>query len=156
MELDSSWSSRAVSAEDAVAHIPSGARVFVHGAAATPTPLLDALAARRDASGLRIYHLHTQGSASCFDPEVASRLRSVSMFVGADARLAVADGRADFMPVFLSDIPHLFSSGAIPHFSTGIPTPEVSCISGSIGMRSNAATFRRPSPHTNATSTTFS
>ena len=114
MELDSSWSSRAVSAADAVAHIPSGARVFVHGAAATPTPLLDALAARRDVSGLRIYHLHTQGSASCFDPEVASRLRSVSMFVGADARLAVADGRADFMPVFLSDIPHLFSSGAIP------------------------------------------
>jgi acyl-CoA hydrolase len=36
------------------------------------------------------------------------------MFVGADARLAVAEGRADFMPVFLSDIPQLFSSGAIP------------------------------------------
>jgi 4-hydroxybutyrate CoA-transferase len=113
MELDSSWSARAVSAADAVAHVPSAARVFVHGAAATPVPLLDALAARRDLEAVRLYHLHTQGSASCFAPAVSGWLRSVSMFVGADARPAVADGRADFMPVFLSDIPGLFVSGAI-------------------------------------------
>jgi acyl-CoA hydrolase len=114
MDLDSSWSARAVSAADAVSHVPSGARVFVHGAAATPIPLLDALAARRDLEGVRLYHLHTQGTASCFAPEVTGRLRSVSMFVGGDARGAVADGRADFMPVFLSDIPDLFATGAIP------------------------------------------
>jgi acyl-CoA hydrolase len=114
MELDSSWGARAVSAAEAIAHVPSGARVFVHGAAATPIPLLDALAARRDLEGGRLYHLHTQGSASCFAADVTSRLRSISMFVGADARPAVADGRADFMPVFLSDIPVLFSSGAVP------------------------------------------
>ncbi len=114
MELDSSWSARAVSAAEAVAHVPSGSRVFVHGAAATPIPLLDALAARTDIEGVRLYHLHTQGANRCFGPDVTGRLRSVSMFVGADARSAVADGRADFMPVFLSDIPQLFSSGAIP------------------------------------------
>jgi acyl-CoA hydrolase len=114
MVLDPSWSARAVSAADAVAHVPTGARVFVHGAAATPIPLLDALAARRDLEGVRLYHLHTQGSTTCFAPDVAARLRSVSMFVGADARPAVSEGRADFMPVFLSDIPQLFSSGAIP------------------------------------------
>lgn len=114
MELDPSWAARAVSAADAVALVPSGARVFVHGAAATPVPLLDALAARRDVEGVRLYHLHTQGSASCFGPDAAGRLRSISMFVGADARSAVAEGRADFMPVFLSDIPALFASGAVP------------------------------------------
>jgi len=114
MELDSSWAARAVSAADAVAHVPSRARVFVHGAAATPIPLLDALAARRDLEGVRLYHLHTQGATKCFEPAVAGWLRSVSMFVGADARTAVADGRADFMPVFLSDIPALFTSGAVP------------------------------------------
>src|ERR1041385_9217770 len=114
MELDSSWAGRAVSAADAVAQIPSRARVFVHGAAATPIPLLDALATRRDVENVRLYHLHTQGTASCFAPDVTDWLRSVSMFVGADARPAVGDGRADFIPVFLSDIPGLFASGAIP------------------------------------------
>jgi 4-hydroxybutyrate CoA-transferase len=114
MELDSSWPARAVSAAEAVAHVPSGARVFVHGAAATPVPLIDALAARSDLEGVRLYHLHTQGMASCFAEGLAGRLRSVSMFVGADARPAVADGRADFMPVFLSDIPGLFASGSVP------------------------------------------
>ena len=114
MDLDSSWASRAVSAADAVAHVRSGDRVFVHGAAATPIPLIDALSARRDLDGVRLYHLHTQGSTACFAPEVTDWLRSVSMFVGPDARAAVHDGRADFMPVFLSDIPGLFSSGAVP------------------------------------------
>src|SRR5690349_18999192 len=108
------WSSRAVSAADAVAHVASGSRVFVHGAAATPVPLLDALAARTDLEGVRLYHLHTAGTASFVAPEVASRLRSVSFFVGPTVRAAVDAGRADFLPVFLSDIPALFVSGAVP------------------------------------------
>ena len=108
------WTSRAVSAADAVAAIPSGARVFVHGAAATPVALLDALAARRDVTDVRLYHLHTTGTASFLAPEVAPHLRSVSFFVGPDARAAVAEGRADFIPVFLSDIPGLLTSRAVP------------------------------------------
>ena len=106
--------SRAGSATDVLAHVRSGARIFVHGAAATPVALLDALAARTDLEGVRLYHLHTTGTRSFVAPEVAGRLRSVSFFVGPDVRAAVADGRADFMPVFLSDIPELFASGAIP------------------------------------------
>ena len=114
MQLDPSWASRAGSAEQVAALVPGGARVFVHGAAATPTPLLDALVARRSLDGVRLYHLHTGGPASFADPEVGARIRSVSFFVGPHLRAAVAEGRADFMPVFLSDIPHLFESGAIP------------------------------------------
>ncbi|MGE0395274.1 MAG: acetyl-CoA hydrolase/transferase family protein [Kofleriaceae bacterium] len=114
MQLDPSWASRAGSAADIAALIPAGARVFVHGAAATPTPLVDALVARRDLDAVRLYHLHTGGPASFADPEVSSRIRSVSFFVGPHLRSAVAEGRADFMPVFLSDIPELFASRAIP------------------------------------------
>jgi len=112
--MDSSWSARAVDAADAVRHLTSGMRVFVHGAAATPTPLLDALAARTDVEGVRLYHLHTTGEASFAAPEQEGRLRSVSFFTGGPLRAAVAEGRADFMPVFLSDIPALFSTRRIP------------------------------------------
>ena len=105
------WTSRAVSAADVVARVPSGARVFIHGAAATPVPLVDALAARTDVEGLRVYHLHTQGTAAHCESD---RMRSVSFFVAANARAAVKEGRADFMPIFLSDIPALFTCGAVP------------------------------------------
>ena len=88
------WADRAISAAEAVALITSGARVFVHGAAATPVPLLDALAARTDLADVRLYHLHTTGTASFLAPAVSPWLRSVSFFVGPDARAAVADGRA--------------------------------------------------------------
>lgn len=112
--LDPNWRSRAVSADAAISLIASGMRVFVHGAAATPAPLLDALAARADLEGVRVYHLHTEGAAPWTSGEAARRVRSVSLFCGPALRPAVADGRADFMPVFLSDVPSLFLSGAIP------------------------------------------
>ncbi|MDB4928948.1 MAG: 4-hydroxybutyrate coenzyme transferase [Myxococcaceae bacterium] len=105
---------RAVSAADALRLVPAGARIFVHGAAATPSPLLAALAARDDLDGVRLYHLHTSGPFPFAAPELARRFRSVSLFVGDDLRRAVADGDADYIPVFLADIPALFTSGAIP------------------------------------------
>ncbi len=94
--------------------MPSGANVFVHGAAATPVPLLDALAAREDLDGVTLYHLHTEGTSHFVAPEVKGRIRSVSLFTGPDLRGPIAEGRADFMPIFLSDIPRLFTSRAVP------------------------------------------
>ncbi len=105
---------RGTSAHDAVALITSGMRVFVHGASATPTPLLEALSSRTDVEGIRLYHLHTAGPAPCTAPDLADRFRSVSLFTGPALRGPVAEGRADFVPVFLSDIPSLFLSGTIP------------------------------------------
>ena len=84
------------------------------GAAATPTPLLETLAARRDLEDVRLYHLHTMGLAPFATPEHVGRFRSVSLFTGAPLRAAIAEGRADFMPIFLSDIPGLFASGRVP------------------------------------------
>ncbi len=107
------WQQRAVSAADAVAPLRSGMRVFIHGASATPTPLLEALAARTDLEGVRLYHLHTAGPMPFAEPRYAGRFVSVSLFTGPAMREAIADGRADFMPIFLSDIPALFRSGAV-------------------------------------------
>jgi len=109
-----SWEERAVSADDAVRAIASGSNVFIHGAAATPTPLIDALAARRDVENVTTYHLHLEGRVAIAEPEHEGRFRPTSLFTGASLRQAVNDGRADFTPVFLSDIPLLFTSRRIP------------------------------------------
>ena len=107
------WKNLAVSAADAVSVVQGGHNVFVHGACATPAPLLDALCARRDLADVKLYHLHTAGPAPFAERGRESEFRSVSFFTGAPLRQAVADGRADFVPIFLSDIPGLFLSGAV-------------------------------------------
>jgi 4-hydroxybutyrate CoA-transferase len=107
------WSSRAVTPADAVSHIKSGAKIFIHGAAATPTPLVEALAAQRNVENVRLYHLHTNGPAPFAEPGREKEFRSISLFTGAPLRGPVADGRADFVPIFLSDIPGLFLSGQV-------------------------------------------
>lgn len=112
--MTADWPLGATSADDAVACVRSGMRVFIHGAAATPTPLIEALARRTDLDNITLYHLHTSGPAPFATPEQQGRFFSVSLFTGPPLRAAIDDGRADFMPVFLSDIPSLFDSGLIP------------------------------------------
>jgi acyl-CoA hydrolase len=96
-----------------VSRISSGMNVFIHGAAATPTPLLDALARRADLTGVKLWHIHLEGPLAFTAPEHAGRFRSISLFTGAGLREPVAEGRADFVPIFLSDIPGLFTSGRV-------------------------------------------
>ena len=108
------WRDRAVTATEAVGHLKSGDRVFVHGAAATPTELLEAACARTDLERIELYHLHTNGPAPLADPRVTGRLHSNSLFVGPLLRKPVEEGRADFIPIFLSDIPGLFSQRTVP------------------------------------------
>ena len=107
------WKSRTESADAVVSRIESGMSVFVHGAAATPTPLLEALARRTDLTGVKLWHLHLEGPLAFTAPEHADRFRSISLFTGAGLREPVAEGRADFVPIFLSDIPGLFTSGRV-------------------------------------------
>jgi acyl-CoA hydrolase len=104
---------RGVSADAAVAALQSGMRVFVHGAAATPTPLLEALVRNASLSDVTLYHLHTTGPAPFVDPPHRDRFRSVSLFAGPPVRQAIDEGAADFMPIFLSDIPPLFLMGKV-------------------------------------------
>lgn len=100
-------------AAEAVARITSGMHVFVHGAAATPTPLIDALISNSALENVTLYHLHTAGPAPFVDPEHRRRFRSVSLFAGPPVREAINEGAADFVPIFLSDIPSLFLTGRI-------------------------------------------
>ncbi len=107
------WRDRAVSPADALALVRSGMRIFVQGACATPTPLLEALAVRTDLEDIRLYHLHLAGAAPWLEGERAERFHSISLFTGPGLRQPVEDGRADFVPIFLSDVPGLFSSGRV-------------------------------------------
>jgi acyl-CoA hydrolase len=104
-----------VSAAEAVAGIRSGDQVYVHCAAATPSVLLDALVERapelRDVS---VVHLHTEGPGPLLAPEVAPSFRHKALFIGPNARRAVNEGRAEYIPTFLSDVPDLFRSGILP------------------------------------------
>jgi acyl-CoA hydrolase len=101
------------SPDEAVAGIRSGMNVFIHGGCATPGPLIEALARRRDLEGVRVYHLHLMGPLPLVDPMCAGRITSVSLFAGANVREAIEAGRAEYVPVFLSDVPGLFSQGNI-------------------------------------------
>ncbi len=107
------WQSRAVSAAECAAFVRSSTNVFIHGACATPAPLIEALCARRDLENVRLYHLHTAGPAPFAARGREQEFRSVSLFTGAPLRQAIAEERADFVPIFLSDIPGLFLSGKV-------------------------------------------
>ena len=112
--MPDTWTTRAVTPDDALACVRSGMRIFIHGAAATPTPLLEALARRSDLADVKLFHMHTQGPAPFAGPEHRERFFSISLFVGAPLRTPIDEGRADFIPVFLSDIPALFATGRLP------------------------------------------
>ncbi|HJW21965.1 MAG TPA: acetyl-CoA hydrolase/transferase C-terminal domain-containing protein [Candidatus Limnocylindrales bacterium] len=104
-----------VSPAEAVAGIRSGQQIYVQCAAATPSVLLDALVARApELEDVGVIHLHTEGPGPHLAPEMADHFRHRALFIGPNARAAVNDGRADFVPVFLSDVPRLFSSGIQP------------------------------------------
>lgn len=100
-------------ASDVISKLRSGMNVFVHGSSATPLPLLEALAERTDLRDVTLYHLHLEGPAPWTAPGMEGRIRSVSLFTGPSMREPVEAGRADFVPIFLSDVPGLFSSGAV-------------------------------------------
>ncbi len=106
---------RIVSPEEAVAGIRSREQIYLQCAAATPSVLLDALVARAsELEAVSMVHLHTEGPGPHLAPEMAPHFRHRALFIGPNARTAVNEGRADYVPVFLSDVPALFTSGALP------------------------------------------
>lgn len=103
------------SAESALAAVHSHAKIFVHGAAATPKRLIEALVDHyghlRD---VELFHLHTVGSAKYADPVFADSFRVSAFFLGANMRPRFAPGRVDYIPCTLSEIPQFFRTGVIP------------------------------------------
>jgi 4-hydroxybutyrate CoA-transferase len=104
-----------VSAEEAVSVIKSGNRVFIHSVVAAPQQLINAMVDRADElRDVELVHIHTEGPAPYVKAEYSKSFRTNVMFVGSNVRAAVASGEADYIPVFLSEVPNLFRRGILP------------------------------------------
>src|SRR5690606_14913620 len=102
-------------AENAVKKIKSGDRVFLHSVAMTPHTLIDAMCGRNgELKDVEIVHIHTEGPAPYVLPEMRKSFFHNACFVGGNVRQAVQSGIADYIPVFLSEMPLLFKRGILP------------------------------------------
>ena len=101
--------------EEALSIIKPGQRVFVHGGAATPHFLLKKLAERASTLwNVEIVSISLQGDAVIADKQYKDNFRINSLFVSQNVRQAVNEGRGDYVPIFLSEIPILFRRGILP------------------------------------------
>ncbi len=106
--------SQAVSAAEAVKNIKSGDHLFIHSAGATPNVLIQAMTDRHEElQNVELYHLHTEGPALYAKPEYAKSFHVNSFFLGSNCRSATAEGYADYIPCFLSEIPLMIRSGVV-------------------------------------------
>ncbi len=95
-----------VDLDEAMASIQSGMRIYVQGIASTPHRLLSGLTERcANLENVTMFHLHLEGPTPWIKPDLQGKLRDVSLFVGPNLRDAVNTGKADYVPIFLSEIP---------------------------------------------------
>ena len=103
------------SATDALKAVRSGERVWIQSGCGTPSTLVDALVARaQELHEVEIVHMKTLGNAEYTLPEFEGHFRHRGLFLGENVREAVAAGRADYTPIFLSEIEGLFERGELP------------------------------------------
>lgn len=101
--------------EEVVSEIKSHDRVYISGNAATPYVLMNALASRKDVlEGVELMHVLLLGDDPLSKPGMEGHFRHNSLFVGPADRKAINEGRADYVPIFLHQIPDLFYSGQKP------------------------------------------
>jgi len=115
MSWETDYKRKLMSASDALRCVESGMRVYIHPGCAEPEQLVEALMERAPfVRDVEIVHLLTMGKAPYIAPEMQGHFRHNAMFIGGNVREAVNDGRADYTPVFLSEIEGLFETGAMP------------------------------------------
>ncbi len=111
----SEYKRKLCSFEEAVSVVKSGDRVYISGNAATPFEIQEALAQRKDElRDVEVTHVLLWGDDPLSKPEMEGHFRHNSLFVGPGDRAAVNEGRADYVPIFLYEIPKLFYSGEMP------------------------------------------
>ncbi|HEX3663217.1 MAG TPA: acetyl-CoA hydrolase/transferase C-terminal domain-containing protein [Acidobacteriaceae bacterium] len=109
------YRSKRRTAAQALEAVRSGGRVWIQSGVGTPSPLVNALVARAPVlRDVEVVHMMTLGTADYTKPEYEGRFRHRGMFLGANVREAVVAGRADYTPIFLSEIEGLFISGQLP------------------------------------------
>lgn len=106
---------KVVSADEAVSVVESGQRVLLHAGCAVPQALEAALVRRApELHDVEICHMHSGAKAEYCRAEYQGHFRHNAFFMGSNVRAAVNTGRADFTPVWLSDLPGLFREGMLP------------------------------------------
>lgn len=105
-----------LSAADAIRKfVKSGDRIFIHGGASTPEALISALVQQASRlRGVEITHIHTEGGAPYAAEEFEESFHINAFFIAANTRDAVNEGRADYIPMFLSEIPNAFRRKVLP------------------------------------------
>jgi len=104
-----------MSAEEALSVVQSGNRVFIHGSAATPVPLVKALQERHnELQDVELVSITTMGDLNFENPLYAGSFFFNSLFVSAATRKVVNSMDGDYVPIFLSQIPLLFKRNILP------------------------------------------
>src|SRR5919202_3846248 len=106
---------RLTDARGAVACVKRGQRLVIGSGAAGPQSLVAALAERaEELTDTEIYHIMTLGIAPYAEAKFERNFRHNAFFIGSNVRAAIREGRADYTPIFLSEIPRLFRSRRVP------------------------------------------
>jgi acyl-CoA hydrolase len=113
--MTADYRSRIGSPDSVLEAVRSGHRVYIHNGCAEPVELVKALTRRGPVlEDVEVLHMATMGIADYTLPEYEGHFRHNALFIGGNARRAVQEGRADYTPIFLSEIEELFRSGALP------------------------------------------
>src|SRR5258708_26272452 len=115
MNWQEQYRRKTVTPQEAMQCIESRMRVYIHPGCAEPEALVEALMARGPfVKNVEIVHLLTLGCADYIAPQMEGHFRHNAVFIGGNVRQAINEGRADYTPVYLSEIEELFESGVMP------------------------------------------
>lgn len=109
------YSRKLTSADEAVKMIKSGDNVVIQPGCAVPLELIRAMVRRKDElENVTVYHILIVGELPYVNPGMEKHFKHKAFFTGANVRKAVHEGRAEFVPIFLSEVPLLFKRNIIP------------------------------------------
>jgi len=109
------YNKKLTTADDAVKQIKSGDNIVVQPGCAVPLELVRAMVKRKnEIENVTLYHILIVGELPYVEPGMENHFRHKAFFIGANTRKAVHEGRAEFIPIFLSELPLLFKRNIIP------------------------------------------
>ncbi|MFC2083424.1 acetyl-CoA hydrolase/transferase family protein [Bacteroidota bacterium] len=110
----SKYNSKTISADDAVKVIKSGDKIVVQPGCAAPLGLIRAMVRRKDElRNVSLYHILIVGNLPYTEPGMEKHFKHIAFFIGKNTRKAVNEGRAEFAPLFLSEVTLLFKRGIL-------------------------------------------
>lgn len=119
MEYDANWKETykdmIKTPKRALSHLKSGHRVFLGTGCGEPTVLVEAMTKiAGNLADVEIVELLTKGNAPYADKKFSSCFKINSFFIGHNVRDVIQEGRGDYTPILMFDIPRLFNSGQLP------------------------------------------